>query len=206
MNDPAAFWDARYAEPGFAYGEAPNDFVVEVEPLLPRGARVLCLAEGEGRNAVFLAERGHAVTAVDLSPVGLEKARALAARRGVALETVVADLGAYEIARGAYDAVVAVWMHLPPPVRARVLAGAAGGLAPGGLFVLEGYRKEQLALGTGGPKDAAMLFDAGELRAALEAGGLAVERLDARTRDVREGPHHQGESAVVQALARRAVG
>src|SRR5512143_605970 len=95
-DDPARFWDARYGEPGFAYGEAPNDFLVEVEPLLPRRGRVLCLAEGEGRNAVFLATRRHDVTAVDLSAVGLEKTRALAASRGVAVHTVHADLATYE--------------------------------------------------------------------------------------------------------------
>ena len=204
MSDAAKFWDARYAEDDFAYGEAPSALVVAIEPSLPRRARVLCLAEGEGRNAVYLAQHGHDVTAVDLSGVGLEKARALAARHGVAIHTVLADLAELSIEEGAWDVIVAVWMHLPPPLLSRVLASAARGLAPGGRLVMESYRKEQLALGTGGPREASMLVDPIELRATLEAAGLTIERLDAIERDVHEGRYHEGRSAVVQAVAKRA--
>lgn len=200
-DDPAAFWNARYAEPGLAYGDAANDFLVEVEPRLPRKGRVLCLAEGEGRNAVFLASRGHDVTALDMSAVGLDKTRALAASRGVVVHTVLADLAAYTIAPGAWDAIVAIWMHLPPSLRARVHADAARGLAPGGALVIESYRKEQLALGTGGPRDPAMLVDPETLRADL--AGLTLERFEAIERDVHEGRYHGGKSAVVRVLARR---
>ena len=202
MNDAARFWDARYGEPGFAYGEAPNDFVVEVEPSLPRGGRVLCLSEGEGRNAVFLASRGHTVHAVDLSAVGLEKARALAARRGVTITTEVADLARFAIAPGAWDAIVAIWMHLPQPLRARVHADAVRGLRAGGAFVIEAYRPEQLALGTGGPRELAMLVSPEDLRA--ELAGLALDRFEAIERTIHEGPFHDGRSAVVRVLARRA--
>lgn len=201
MNDATRFWDARYREAGFAYGEAPNDFLAEVEPRLPRGARVLCLAEGEGRNAVFLAERGHTVHAVDLSAVGLDKARQLAARRHVSITTEVADLGTYEIAAGAWDAIVAIWMHLPTPLRARVHASAVRGLAPGGVLVLEAYRPEQLAHGTGGPRELAMLVAPDALRHELE--GLTLERFEAIERVVHEGAYHEGTSAVVRALGVR---
>lgn len=201
MNDPARFWDARYAEQGFAYGEAPNDFVVEVEPLLPRAARVLCLAEGEGRNAVFLATRGHRVHAVDLSRVGLEKAERLAAARGVTITTEVADLARFEIAPASWDAIVAIWMHLPQPLRARVHADAVRGLRPGGALVIEAYRPEQLALGTGGPRELAMLVGPETLRTELE--GLELERFEAIDRTIHEGPYHDGPSAVVRALGRR---
>lgn len=203
MSDAARFWDARYAEEGFAYGEGPSELVVAVEPSLPRGARVLCLAEGEGRNAVFLAEKGHDVLAIDLSAVGLDKARALAASRGVALRTLVADLNEHPFAPSAYDAVFAIWMHLPPPVLERVLAGVSLTLVPGGRLVMESYRKEQLALGTGGPREPALLVDPAELRASVEGHGFVVERLESLDRVVHEGRYHEGPSAVVQLVARK---
>lgn len=200
MSDAARFWDERYAAPGFAYGEAPNDLLAEVEPALARASRVLCLAEGEGRNAVFLATRGHAVHAVDVSRVGLEKATALAARRGVSITTEVADLATYALAEGAWDAIVAIWMHLPPPLRAKVHAACVRGLAPGGAFVLEAYRPEQLAFGTGGPRDLALLVAPDALRD--EFSGLSLERFEAVERDVQEGPFHAGTSAVIRVLGR----
>ena len=201
MNDAARFWDARYADAGFAYGEAPNDFLVEVEPELPRNARVLCLAEGEGRNAVFLASRGHVVTAVDLSRVGLEKASALATRRGVSITTIVADLASFVIEPSAWDAIVAIWMHLPRSLRERVYADAARGLRPGGAIVIEAYRPEQLSFGTGGPREEAMLVRPDDLRG--ELGALSLVRFEAIERDVHEGTFHEGRSAVVRVLARR---
>lgn len=200
-GDAAKMWDARYAEPGFAYGDRPNDFLAEVEPRLARASRVLCLAEGEGRNAVFLAERGHDVTALDVSEVGLDKTRQLAAARGVAVKTLHADLAEHAIAPGAWDAIVAIWMHLPSALRARVHADVVRGLAPGGVFVMEAYRKEQLALGTGGPRDPDMLMDEASLRAELAA--LSIDRLEAIDREIHEGRYHEGQSAVVRVLAHR---
>ena len=107
-------WDECYAEPGYAYGTAPNDFLAAVVDRIPDG-RVLCLAEGEGRNATFLAQWERQVTAVDASAVGMAKAAALAAERGVKLDTVVADLATYELQPGAWDAIVLIFAHLPPP-------------------------------------------------------------------------------------------
>jgi SAM-dependent methyltransferase len=191
-------WDERYSAPGFAYGTAPNDFLVEVAGRIPAGGRVLCLAEGEGRNAVYLAERGHDVVAVDMSPVGLEKARGLAAARGVVIDTVVANLKDFVIDEGAWDAIVSIWAHVPPALRAPLHAACVKGLKPGGVFILEAYAPSQVARGTGGPRDPALCMSANQLRE--ELAGLHIERLEEKTRFVHEGEHHHGDSDVVQAL------
>lgn len=190
-------WDQRFAEPGFAYGVEPNDFLREVSPRL-RVGRVLCLGEGEGRNAVFLAQRGHAVTAVDASAVGLEKARGLAQSRGVTITTVHADLASFNIEPAGWDTIVSIWCHLPSALRRRVHAQVRGGLAPGGAYVVEAYTPEQLRFSTGGPRDIDLLLTRAELEA--DFGGLSFAVIRQLEREVREGRFHQGRSAVVQAL------
>lgn len=196
---PAAMWNARYSEEGFAYGSAPNDFLVErtADLLGP----VLSLAEGEGRNGVWLATRGLEVTAVDLSPVGLEKAEALAASHGVHLHTVVADLATYDVAPGAWGSIVAIWCHLPPVERARLFAACVKGLRPGGAMLIESYTPDQIALGTGGPRDRALCMTLAALRDELRGLELVVGR-EVR-RDVHEGRYHEGPSATVQVLGRK---
>lgn len=200
----ASFWDQRYGNAGddYVFGTTPNDFLASVADRIPAGP-VLCLAEGEGRNAVFLAKRGHAVTALDQSATGLAKAAALAARSGVGLATVVADLAEYTIPPGAWAGIVAIFMHLPPDLRARVLTQAAAGLQPGGVFIMESYTPAQLAFGTGGPRDAVLLPTLAGLRPLLP--GLTLEHAQELERDVHEGGGHTGRSAVVQILARRPV-
>ncbi len=193
-------WDARY-ERGFIYGEAPNDFLVESEPRFRRGARVLCLAEGQGRNAVFLAAEGHHVTGVDNSAVGLAHARDLAERQHVVIETVLADLAAFDMGERRWDAIVSIWCHLPPGLRTDVHRRCVAALAPGGVFVLEAYRPAQLEYGTGGPPDPALLYTLEDLVADLN--GLAIEHGIEKVRDVHEGILHRGPSAVVQVIATR---
>jgi SAM-dependent methyltransferase len=198
----AAFWNNRYGDASFFYGTAPNDFLVSVAPDIPPGP-VLCLAEGEGRNAVFLAGRGHAVTAVDQSELGLAKARTLAQTRGVPLTTIAADLANFEISPQTWAGIVAIFMHLPPPLRRDVLGRAAAGLRPGGVFAMEAYNPAQIGRGTGGPRDVTLLPTLAELRA--ELGDLEWLVARERERDVREGGGHTGASDVVQVLARRPV-
>jgi SAM-dependent methyltransferase len=167
---------------------------------IPAGP-VLCLAEGEGRNAVHLASLGHAVTAVDQSAAGLAKAQRLAAARGVEIRTVVADLAMYPIVPGAWAGIVATFAHLPPALRRAVHAAVVQGLAPGGVFILEAYTPAQLAFDTGGPKAPELLMPLAALREEL----AGLEFLVAREieREVVEGCGHTGRGAVVQVLARR---
>jgi SAM-dependent methyltransferase len=193
-------WDERYAEDGFAYGAEPNDFLVEVADRISPGP-VLCLAEGEGRNAVFLAGRGHQVTAVDLSSVGLAKAEALAASRGVSLTTRCADLAEIELEEGAWACIVSIWAHVPPPVRRRLHAQVVRALQPGGVLVLEAYTLDQLAYGTGGPQVAPPLMTLAGLREELDGLEFVIGR--EVVRDIHEGKYHHGMSATVQVLAKR---
>lgn len=194
------FWNQRYAEPGWAYGQQPNDFVRAMADQIPAGP-VLCLGSGEGRNAVYLAGLGHAVTAVDASTVGLEKTRRLAAEAGVVVTTIAEDLDTFSIAPGAWSGIVAIFLHLPPPLRRRVHAAAATGLAEGGVMLIEAYRPEQLALGTGGPPVREMLVTVADLREDL--AGLHLEVAREVERDVTEGRYHTGKAATAQVLARR---
>lgn len=196
----AVFWNDRYAVAGHFYGEAPNAFVTEVASQIPAGP-VLCLAEGEGRNAVHLATLGHRVTAVDQSEVGLAKARRLAGARGVKIETVVADLADYSIAPGVWAGIIATFAHLPPDLRRRIHRDAVAGLQPGGMFILEAYTPAQLAFDTGGPKAPERLMTLAGLRA--ELSGLDFLVAHELERDVIEGAGHTGRAAVVQILARR---
>ncbi len=193
-------WDDRYGQPGFAYGTEPNDWLAAQAALIPKG-RVLSIADGEGRNGVFLASLGHDVTSVDASSVGLAKASALAATRGVPLTTVVADLAEFEIEPNAWQGIVSIFCHLPAPLRRRVHAQAVRGLAPGGVFILEAYTVAQLKRGTGGPKSADVLPSLADLRAELK--GLDLVHAAEAEREVHEGAFHDGLSAVVQVVARK---
>ncbi|MFM7269206.1 MAG: class I SAM-dependent methyltransferase [Cyanobium sp.] len=198
--DAAVFWDGRYGEPGYAYGEHPNDFLREQAAALAAG-EALCLAEGEGRNAVHLAQLGHRVLAQDLSAVGLAKAEALARSRGVNIETSCGDLAAFQPEPQSVDLVVAIWMHLPAPLRAQVLDRAVAALRPGGHLILEAYTPRQLELGTGGPPQLELLWELEALRS--ELAGLELLVLQERRRWIEEGPYHHGNSAVLQILGRK---
>ncbi len=198
MSNP--FWDERYRGDNYAYGVEPNDFLRAEVGRIPKG-RVLCLAEGEGRNAVFLASVGYQVTAVDFSTAGLRKAERLAMSRGVQLTLIEADLATFELGTDCWSGIVSIFAHTPGLVRQRVHAAVPRALHAGGAFVLEAYRPGQIALGTGGPKDAAMMPTLAALRTEL-AGLDLVIALDV-DREIHEGPFHAGPSATVQVVAIR---
>ncbi len=193
-------WDARYASPDFVYGTEPNDFLASVASHIPKG-RVLSIADGEGRNGVYLATLGHDVTSIDASPVGLAKAQRLAGARGVHITTTVADLAEYPIAPGAWEGIVSIFCHLPAPLRQAVHTQVVRGLAPGGVYVMESYSVDQLRHGTGGPSSADLLLTLKLARAELP--GLEFLHAAELERDVQEGACHSGRSAVVQVLARK---
>jgi SAM-dependent methyltransferase len=196
-------WNERYSGKDYFYGKDPNDFLRENIHQIQAGSRVLCLAEGEGRNAVFIACTVHQskVTAVDGSSTGLEKTRLLASEKNVTIETVCADLNDFDLGMGQWDAIVSIWCHLPSELRKRVHAGVVRALKPNGCFLLEAYTPAQLKHSTGGPKSEDMLMTLEGLRTELNGLRMIVGQEIERT--VLEGQGHTGQSAVVQAIARK---
>jgi len=199
---PRTEWDERFDRDAYVYGTEPNDFLRSfAEKLPPPPARVLSLAEGEGRNGVFLASLGYQVTGVDASAVGLAKARKLAEERGVSIETVQSALEDYEIDAASWDVVISIFCHLPPELRRKVHRSVVEGLRPGGMVLLEAYTPDQLRHGTGGPPRLELLYTAEMLREDFD--GLEFLHLEEFERDVTEGLLHTGMAAVVQVLARK---
>lgn len=197
-------WDERYSETGFAYGTEPNDFLKDEYKRIPKGGHVLCLAEGEGRNAVFLARRGYQVTAVDQSRVGLEKAKSLAKEHGVEIDTVVADLAEYDLGIERWDGVVSIFAHVPPDLRAALHPRIAASLKRGGVLILEAYIERHLQKsGIGGPPPGqeALFGSLDELNG--DFADLDIQLARETDRHISEGKYHQGESAVVQFIARK---
>jgi SAM-dependent methyltransferase len=183
-------WDERYSATGFVWATEPNQFVAaELSGLAP--GRALDLAAGEGRNTIWLAERGWRVTAVDFSRAGLDKGRALSAARGVPegqVDWILADLSDYQPEPGAYDLVLAAYFQVVPKVRASVLGRAAAALAPGGTAFIVAHDLTNLAEGTGGPQDPEVLYTPEAVRAELP--GLRIVRAERVHRTVarEDGP------------------
>jgi len=202
FDDPRQFWNERFADPGYIFGTAPNRFLEAEAGRLPPAARVLDVACGEGRNAVWLAARGHDVVGLDISPLALEKARRLAAERGVTVRFEEADLRTFEWGEGEFDAIVCIFIQFAAPaVRARLFEGFARALKPGGLLLLQGYTPKQLEFKTGGPGTLENLYTPEMLREAFAA--WQIERLEAYEMELAEGTKHVGMSALVDLVARR---
>ncbi len=191
-------WDKRYDTEEYVYGTNPNEFLKSVSDHIPRG-KVLCLAEGEGRNAVYLAQLGCTVLAVDSSSVGLEKAKKLAAHNSVVIDTRVVDLGQLEIVSGTWDAIVSIFAHVPSSIRKELHRKVVAGLRQGGVFILEAYTPAQLKLKTGGPPDEDKMMTLASLQQELK--GLDFTHAKELERDVLEGKLHVGRGAVVQVVA-----
>jgi SAM-dependent methyltransferase len=196
-----AFWDERYASDEFAYGTAPNDFLVQMSGRLRRGGRVVCLADGEGRNGVWLAQRGMMVLSVDVSERGLCKARELAQRAQVKIQVAVADVTRFDLGVDRWDAIVSIFLHLPRKARRALHARCLAALKPGGSFIFEAYGREQLRYGTGGPRQPELLPELADVLEDLQ--GLRIEHQFAGTREVHEGRLHSGMGYVVQVVASR---
>lgn len=193
-------WDERYSADEYIYGKDPNKFLANSAANLPKG-KILCVAEGEGRNAVYLATHGYEVVAVDSSSVGLEKAKKLANERGVTIETIVADLAHFDIEPESWDGVVSIFAHLPPAARKELHKKIVSGLRPGGVLILEAYRPDQLKYKTGGPPTAELMMTLQSLEDELL--GLEFEYAVELDRDVTEGQFHTGTGAVVQIIGRK---
>ncbi len=198
-----SFWAARYGSTdGYLFGTAPAQVLVENPGVIVPGQSALCVADGEGRNGVYLAGQGMTVTSFDAEPLAVDRAKALAAERGVGLTAQVSDWDGFDWEAGQFDLVVAIFVQFADPTfRARQFADLRRLTAPGGVLLLHGYTPEQVGYGTGGPSDPAHLYDPAMLTGAF--GDWHILRLAAYERDVQEGRGHSGRSALIDLIARR---
>lgn len=201
-DEAREFWDGRYGDESYLFGEQPSAFLARQADRLRPGQTALAVADGEGRNGVWLARQGLTVTTTDLSPRALAKARALAERHGVSIDARLADLETWDWPAEAFDVVVGVFIQFAPPdMRDRLFARMKQALKPGGLLLLEGYRPEQLAYGTGGPGQVENLYTEPLLRDAF--GDLEEISLVSYDAEIAEGSGHVGLSALIDLVARK---
>lgn len=194
-------WNARFAGPDYIFGREASQFVVRHEPMLARGSKLLCIADGEGRNSVYLASKGHRVDASDYAPNAIAKARALAADAGVTVNFAEVDLSTWTPVPHQYDAVFAVFFQFAwPELRDKIFAGLKACVVPGGRIFLHGYTPKQLEYKTGGPPEVDRLYTEDLLRASF--ADCEIEDLRAYEADLDEGPGHKGRSALIDLVAR----
>lgn len=202
---PPSFWDQRYSEEGYAYGEQPCRLLLGWSDLLPDEGEAFVPACGEGRDAVFLARAGLEVLAVDQSASGLDKGRALAKASGVSVTWQQADLNAWTWPKNRFDVIAASYFHVPEGARRKLHRALYAALKPGGLLFLEGFSKEQIEFQqefqSGGPTDLSMLFDAEDLFDDFEEAEPLTSQMG--TDYLNDGPHHQGPAAVLRMIFRK---
>lgn len=195
-------WEARYAVPEYAFGKEPNDFLRSCKKLLPPSGRVLAVADGEGRNGVWLAEQGLDVVSIDFSPSAQDKARALAAERHVNVVFAQVDVHQWDYPEAAFDVVVEIFTQFSSPAeRALKWAGMRRTLKSGGLLIIEGYAPKQLEYGTGGPKQIENLYTRAMLE--TEFRGFHTLEIVEEEREIYEGSSHAGMSAVINLTGRK---
>jgi SAM-dependent methyltransferase len=203
--DAAATWDKRFAASAdYLFGRAPNEYLRAQGPRFAPGGRVLCVADGEGRNSVWLAQQGLQVQAFDIAGKGVDKARALAREAGVQVDFHVAGCDDWVWAEAAFDTVAAIFVQFADPaMRARLFDGMVRTLRPGGLLVLQGYTPKQLDYKTGGPGVLSHLYTAELLREAFDTPRTEIVELTEYEAELREGTQHAGRSALIGMVARR---
>lgn len=197
---PSSFWDERYGADDYMYGKEPNDFLKQNIDALPQGS-VMCLADGEGRNSVYVASTGRDAWSVDLSTQGPRKTMQLAAERKVEVHAKTADLATYDLGQNRWDAIVSIFAHMPKEVRADLHKRVVSALKQGGVFLLEAYTPKQVGRGTGGPQDTSLTMQLEDLR--MELTPLTFEIGHEIERSVVEGIGHTGMASVVQIIARK---
>jgi SAM-dependent methyltransferase len=195
------FWNTRYSDTEYAYGKEPNVFLKSKIQFFKPHSKVLCLAEGEGRNAVFLAEHNHDVTAVDYSHVGLNKLQNLASEKNLTIETVCIDLNHYKIDENKWDAIICIFGHFPQDLRKIIFKQIYYGLKLGGVFLMEAYHKDQLNYKSGGPQVSELLYNAEELK--NDFSEFETISIHSDIKVINEGTYHRGNSAVIQVIANK---
>lgn len=205
VNPDLERWNERFSADGYLFGTQPNVFLAAQKHLMSPGMTALCVADGEGRNSVWLASQGLAVTAFDFSPVALAKARALASQCGVNVDYRLSSVDEWDWDGARYDLVAAIFLQFATPaMRARLFEGLMRAVKPGGHLILQGYRPEQIGYGTGGPGQVEHLYTEPMLRQAFAS--LEIVHLASYDDMIEEGPGHSGMSALIDMVARRPLG
>ncbi len=195
-------WNTRFAAADYVFGTAPNAFLASQAHRLKPGMTALAIADGEGRNGVWLAQQGLQVTGFDFSPNGLAKAQRLASERQVQIDYQLADITDWDWDAKQYDVIAAIFFQFARPAeRARIFNGLMRALKPGGFLLLQGYRVEQLKYGSGGPSVAEQLYSEALLRESFAA--LDILHLASHDDEIEEGAGHKGLSALIDMVGRR---
>ncbi len=193
-------WDERYGVDEYVYGKEPNLFLKQNVNVIPKG-NVLCVADGEGRNGVWLAKQGYRVTSLDFSPKAIEKIKGLAQKNDVSIKTIYADLLSYDFGNNKYDGIISIFSHFNIDDTNKLHSKYFNALKPNGVFLTEVFAKEQLPLKTGGPKDISLLYDTQDIQNSFPSG--KIELLQKDVVYLHEGDMHDGKAVVVRAIIRK---
>ena len=205
FSDGAEFWNQRFNTPDYIFGRTANDYLREKATLyLAEGSTVLCVADGEGRNSVWLAKQGMQVDAFDLSTLAITKAKQLALDSEVQVNYLLASSDSWDWRPNQYDAVVAIFIQFADPtMRARLFAKMMSTLKPRGVLILQGYTPKQLEYKTGGPSILEHLYTDGIIRDLV--GGMDIIDLSVYEKVLSEGSKHTGMSALLGLVARKTL-
>ena len=195
-------WNEKFSREGFLYGKEPNAFLASQEPLLPSKSDILMLGEGEGRTACHMALKGHRVTAIDASDVGLQKTETLAKELKVEVETIHADLSLWKSEKQ-YDAVLTSFLHLPEPLRSDAFSHALDILKSGGYFIGEFFSQKQLSRDSGGPKMLELLYTLDSVEKIVTRDDIKIIKLEARVDHLSEGSGHQGDAELIRVIVEK---
>lgn len=193
-------WDERYGANEYVYGKEPNLFLKQNYTVIPQG-NVLCIADGEGRNGVWLAKQGYNVTSIDFSPKAIEKIDRLALESNVSLNTICDDILNYNFGKNKYDGIVSIFAHFKIDEMNKLHHKYFNALKPNGIFLMEVFAKEQLPLTTGGPKDISLLYNTQNIRESFPTAEIELLKKDIVY--LHEGDLHDGKAVVVRAIIRK---
>ena len=197
-------WNEKFSKEGFMYGTLCNVFIKDNIYIVPKGSSVLCLAEGEGRNAIYLAQQGYEVEALDASSVGLDKLKKSATEKSLEIQTSLLDLNNWQPTQQ-YDAIVASFMHLPEPLRTQTFTKAMDALKPKGHIIMEFFSKDQMRdnFSSGGPKDLDLLYDVSEMFPIFTRSDITINQLSQEEDTLDEGWGHQGKASLVRIIVQK---
>jgi len=195
-------WDEKFSREGYFYGFEPNTFIAAQTKLLVPKGDVLCLGEGEGRNAVYLASKGFNVTALDASPIGMTKALMMAANKGVSFKTELLDLEQWQPTQ-TYDAIMTSYLHLEDPLRTQAFKQALQTLKTDGYFIGEFFSINQIPRDSGGPKKPELLYTLTSLESIFSSDNCEIIHLQEEDVLLDEGQGHQGKALVIRVIVKK---